>query len=173
MSIYSPLGIEGGILVSGSADHEIRSKWLLHLIWNRVASREEEDLEQDWCWETRWGHTLTIPWELSWTSPELCGRPHLEYCKFHKLNLSSWILITWNSRKLWRSNPSRRMCAASTFRVRRSTQAMRMAWSVHGMVRNLTRAFRRWTRTIKIRSRKLQRESYCSRWLATLIKSTA
>jgi len=27
MSIYSPKGIEGGILVSGSADHEIRSKF--------------------------------------------------------------------------------------------------------------------------------------------------
>lgn len=26
MQIYSPKGIEGGILVSGSADHEIRSK---------------------------------------------------------------------------------------------------------------------------------------------------
>ena len=172
MSIYSPLGIEGGILVSGSADHEIRSK-LSKLILNRVASREEEDLKQDWCRETRWGHTPPIPWELSWTSTELCGRPHLEYRKFYKLILSSWILITRNSRKLWPSNPSRRMCAASTSRASRSTLAMRMAWSARGMAKSLTRVFRKWTRMIKIRSRKLPRESYCSRWLATLIKSTA
>jgi len=51
MQIYSPLGIDGGILVSGSADHEIRSKSKLNL-WEfesfsyyRVASRKEEDLK--------------------------------------------------------------------------------------------------------------------------------
>ena len=50
MSIYSPLGIEGGILVSGSADHEIRSKYSINLIYkNRVASRKEEDLKQTRC----------------------------------------------------------------------------------------------------------------------------
>jgi hypothetical protein len=53
------------------------------------------------------------------------------------------------------------MCAASTFRAKRYTLGMRMVLSARGMVRNLTRAFRRWTRTIKIRSRKLPRESYC------------
>jgi WD40 repeat protein len=36
MSIYSPLGIEGGILVSGSADHEIR-KW--HLVKKKISNR--------------------------------------------------------------------------------------------------------------------------------------
>ena len=58
MSIYSPLGIEGGILVSGSADHEIRSNYqefnLIHNVeWhlvkkkisNRIdVERPEEDI---------------------------------------------------------------------------------------------------------------------------------
>ena len=46
MSIYSPKGIEGGILISGSADHEIRSKlyrgltfidW--HLVKKKISSK--------------------------------------------------------------------------------------------------------------------------------------
>jgi WD40 repeat protein len=36
MSIYSPKGIEGGILVSGSADHEIRN-W--HLVKKKISSK--------------------------------------------------------------------------------------------------------------------------------------
>jgi hypothetical protein len=43
MSIYSPKGIEGGILVSGSADHEIRSK-TKGFISYRLALGKEEDL---------------------------------------------------------------------------------------------------------------------------------
>jgi len=45
MSIYSPKGIEGGILVSGSADHEIRSKRFLitsidwHLVKKKISTR--------------------------------------------------------------------------------------------------------------------------------------
>lgn len=46
MSIYSPKGIEGGILVSGSADHEIRSNRSLynisidwHLVKKKISSK--------------------------------------------------------------------------------------------------------------------------------------
>lgn len=49
MSIYSPKGIEGGILISGSADHEIRSKLKIYLKVNRLASCEKEDLKQNKC----------------------------------------------------------------------------------------------------------------------------
>ena len=55
MSIYSPKGIEGGILVSGSADHEIRSKKFkdCKMGCTRLASCQEEDISQDQCAETR------------------------------------------------------------------------------------------------------------------------
>ena len=46
MSIYSPKGIEGGILVSGSADHEIRSRFRSitklidwHLVKKKISSK--------------------------------------------------------------------------------------------------------------------------------------
>jgi hypothetical protein len=52
MSIYSPKGIEGGILVSGSADHEIRSNGISYKKY-RLALGKEEDLIENQCVKTR------------------------------------------------------------------------------------------------------------------------